>query len=474
MSVRVRFAPSPTGYLHVGGARTALFNYLFAKKMGGSFILRIEDTDRERSTVEAEKAIMEDLKWLGLFWDEGPYRQTDRLDIYRKHAEELVKKGLAYPCYCTEREIEKMREEMMKKGMAPRYDGRCRNLSEEERKRLEAEGRVPVLRFRVPDEGEISFNDVVKGKVRFNLSEIGDFIIMRSDGIPTYNFAVVIDDHYMSITHVIRADEHIANTPKQILIYEAFDWTPPEFVHVSMILGPDRKKLSKRHGAVSVGKYREDGYLPEALDNYLLLLGWSSPNDREIFSMEEMIEAFSLDRLSKSPAVFDAGKLRWMNGYYMRNLPLEKVFLYAKPFFRDAGFPDDDVWLKKIVSVYREHTSTLKEMVNEALPLISYSLSEGSELMENLRKEHVPRVLRSFIDTFSPHIGRDLNASDVWELLKDLVKSLGLKTGKVLFPLRIALTGRRSGPELYHFIELIGVEEAIRRARKTLDLLEGK
>ena len=297
-------------------------------------------------------------------------------------------------------------------------------------------------------------------------------MIMRSDGVPTYNFAVVIDDHYMNITHVIRADEHIANTPKQLLIYRAFEWDPPQFVHVSMILGPDRKKLSKRHGAVSVGKYREDGYLPEALDNYLLLLGWSSPDEREIFSMEEMIEAFSLDRLSKSPAVFDAGKLRWMNGYYMRKLPLERIFSYAKPFFQRAGFPDDDVWLKRVVSVYREHTSTLREMVEEAIPLIRYSLSPKDELMKNLRKEEVPNILRSFIELFSPYAERELGATEVWELLRSLVKSLGLKTGKVLFPLRVALTGRRSGPELYHFIELIGIEEAIGRAKRALEMLE--
>ncbi len=472
LSVRVRFAPSPTGYLHVGGARTALFNYLFAKKTKGAFILRIEDTDRERSTVEAEKAIMEDLRWLGLHWDEGPYRQTERVDLYRKHAEELVQRGLAYPCYCTEAEIEEMREEMLSLGIAPKYSGRCRNLSESDRKKLESEGRVAAIRFKVPEGGEISFKDIVRGELKFRFSDIGDFVIMRSDGLPTYNFAVVIDDHHMNITHVIRADEHIANTPKQLLIYQAFGWDPPQFAHVSMILGPDRSKLSKRHGAVAISQYRKDGYLPSAMDNYLLLLGWSSPDDREIFSMDEMIELFSLDRLSRNPAIFDINKLRWMNGYYMRKLPLDEVYEQAIPFFLEKGFPMNADWLKKVVAVYREHTSTLREMVEEALPLISFSLPFDSSIEEELKFDHVTQVLKAFLEVFTPYKYKEVSASLAWELLKGVVDRVGLKRGKVLFPLRIALTGRKTGPELYHFIELIGVKEALERAQRVLDYLE--
>ncbi|MDK2871080.1 MAG: nondiscriminating glutamyl-tRNA synthetase [bacterium] len=474
VDVRVRFAPSPTGFLHVGGARTALYNYLFAKKMKGTFILRIEDTDRERSTLEAEKAIMEDLEWLGLLWDEGPYRQTERLSLYKEHALDLLKRGLAYKCYCTESEIEEMREEMLLKGIAPRYNGRCRDLSEEERERFEKEGRKPAIRFKVPGDGEITFEDIVRGHFKFSLADIGDFVIMRSDGIPTYNFAVVIDDHYMGITHVIRADEHIANTPKQLLLYEAFGWKPPQFAHVSMILGPDRSKLSKRHGAVAISQYRRDGYIPEAMNNYLLLLGWSSPDDREIFSMEEMIEAFSLDRLSKSPAVFDIGKLTWMNGHYMRSLPLEKIYEYSLPFFLEKGFSMNEEWLKKVVFVYREHTSTLREMVEEALPLIRFSLPFSSDVEEVLEGEDVPKILEAFLEVFYPFKYKEVSSSEIWELLKEVVSKVGLKRGKVLFPLRVAITGRRSGPELYYIIELIGIKEALRRVQEVLSYIKGK
>ncbi|MCX8127376.1 MAG: glutamate--tRNA ligase [Synergistetes bacterium] len=474
MNVRVRFAPSPTGFLHVGGARTALYNYLFAKRMGGSFILRIEDTDRERSTIEAEKSIMEDLKWLGLFWDEGPYRQTERLSLYKEHALELLEKGFAYKCYCTESEIEEMRDEMLLRRIAPKYNGRCKKLSEDEKRRLENEGRVPAIRFKVPESGELIFKDIVRGELRFSLSDVGDFVIMRSDGIPTYNFAVVVDDHYMSITHVIRADEHIANTPKQLLIYQAFGWEPPQFAHVSMILGPDRSKLSKRHGAVSISQYRKEGYLPEAMNNYLLLLGWSPPDEREIFSMDEMMKAFSLDRLSKSPAIFDIGKLRWMNGHYMRNLPLDKVYEYSLPFFLEKGFPMDEGWLKRVVFVYREHTSTLQEMVDEALPLINFSLPLPLEMEETLRDENVPKVLKTFIEVFSPFKYKNVSFSEAWELLKEVVNRVGLKRGKVLFPLRVAITGRKSGPELYYIIELLGVRKALLRVEEVLSYVGGK
>jgi len=283
-----------------------------------------------------------------------------------------------------------------------------------------------------------------------------------------------VDDHYMGITHVIRADEHIANTPKQLLLYEAFGWTPPSFAHVSMILGPDRSKLSKRHGAVSISQYRREGYLPEAINNYLLLLGWSSPDDREIFSMEEMIEAFSLDRLSNSPAVFDIGKLRWMNGHYMRSLSLDKVYEYSLPFFLEMGFPMVEEWLKRVVFVYREHTSTLREMVEDALPLVRFSLPLPPDIEEELVKGDVLRVLDAFIEVFSPFKYGELSPSEIWELLKEVVSKVGLKRGKVLFPLRLAITGRRSGPELYHIIELMGVKEALRRVQEISSYIRRK
>jgi len=334
-NVRVRIAPSPTGYLHVGTAHTALFNWLFARHNKGTFILRIEDTDLARSTKEYEENIIEGLKWLGLYWDEGPYYQTQRLDLYRKYADELLKKGLAYYCYCTPEELEERRKEALAQKKPPRYDRKCLYLSDEERARYEREGRKPAIRLLVP-EGKTVFNDIIRGEIEFNNEDIGDFVIMKSDGIPTYNFAVVIDDYTMGITHVIRGEDHISNTPKQLFIYNAFGWTPPEFAHLPLLLGPDRSKLSKRHGVTSVTEYKKMGYLPQALVNYLALLGWTPEENREIYTVEELIELFDLRRVTKNPGIFDVTKLEWINTQHIRRLSLEELADLTYPFFKGS------------------------------------------------------------------------------------------------------------------------------------------
>ena len=348
--VRVRFAPSPTGPFHIGGARSALFNFLFARKYGGKVILRIEDTDRERSSRGSEQDIMNSMGWLGITWDEGPdvggefgpYRQMERLSIYEKYVQQLFDKGYAYYCYCTEEELEALRQEQMAKGEMVRYTGRCRDLTEEERKAFEAEGRKAVVRFRVPEEEIIKINDLVRGEVSFESSGIGDFIIVKSDGVPTYNFAVVVDDHEMGITHVIRAEEHLSNTPRQVLIYNALGIPLPEFAHISLILGKDHSKMSKRHGATSINQYMELGYLPEALVNFLALLGWAPEGEEEVLSMEELIAGFSLDRVSKSPAVFDLEKLQWLNGLYIRSSDIERITRMALPYYQKAGYASEN------------------------------------------------------------------------------------------------------------------------------------
>ncbi|HXC61273.1 MAG TPA: glutamate--tRNA ligase, partial [Nitrospiria bacterium] len=366
-SVRVRFAPSPTGYLHIGGVRTALFNWLFARHHGGVFILRIEDTDRSRSTEEAIQVIEEGMRWLGLNWDEGPYRQTDRLDKYREHADILFKEGKAYWCDCSSEQLEARRAEALRKGLPPKYDGRCRD-------RGLASGPNRALRFRTPQTGQTVVEDLVKGTVVFDNIQLDDLILVRADGFPTYNFCVVLDDADMKITHVIRGDDHLNNTPRQLHLYHAFGYSPPKFAHLSMILGPDKARLSKRHGATSVLAYREMGYLPEALVNYLSRLSWSS-GDQEIFSLQELVEKFSLEVVGKSAAVFNPDKLLWLNAHYIhtgdpdRLIALLKPFLALEGLIKDVGaiheLPlHDAAWLKKMGLALKERSRTMVEMAH--------------------------------------------------------------------------------------------------------------
>src|SRR4030066_1980634 len=343
-NVRVRFAPAPTGLLHIGNARTALFNYIFAKSYGGIFILRIEDTDLERSTETSIDHILEDLKWLGIRWEEGPdqggpegpYRQSQRLSLYRGYADQLLKEGRAYKCFCSPERLESLRKEQLSRGMMPKYDGRCRSLSEGEISKMESEGLRPVLRFRV-DKGMVVFEDLIHGRMNFDLDGIGDFIIVRSDGRAAYNFACVIDDHSMHVSLVIRGDDHLSNTPRQILVYRALGWEPPVFAHHPLILGPDRSPLSKRHGATAVSQYREEGFLPEALLNYLVLLGWTSPSGEEILSMEEIVEAFSLSGLSRNAPIHSRKKLEWINSQYIRKTDKDRLTRLLLPYFEKAG-----------------------------------------------------------------------------------------------------------------------------------------
>ncbi|GAV24354.1 glutamate--tRNA ligase [Carboxydothermus islandicus] len=475
--VRVRFAPSPTGPLHIGGARSALFNYLFARKNNGVFIVRIEDTDLERSSRESEKNILESLKWLGITWDEGievggengPYRQTERLNLYQKYARKLIEEGFAYYCFCTEEELEEERKNLLAKGEMPRYLGKCRNLTPAEKEKYLAEGRKPTVRFKVPAGRTIVINDLVRGVVTFETDGIGDFIIVKSDGIPTYNFAVVIDDVTMGITHVLRGEEHLSNTPRQILIYEALGFKIPEFAHISLILGKDRTKMSKRHGATSVENYREKGYLPEALVNFLALLGWSPGTEEEIFTMEQLIERFSLDRVAKNPAIFDLDKLNWINGYYIRNSELSRIVELSLPYFQSCGYvsnnPTDEEMRKltKVVEATREYVVTLSELPEHAAIFYQKELIFEEEAKTFLAEEETRNILRKIADKIKEIPG--FEEEEIKGFLKKLPKELGVGGKKVYMPLRAALTGKTHGPELYQVMAILGPEEAERRIK---------
>jgi len=473
--LKVRFAPSPTGPLHIGGARSALFNYLLAKSQGGKLVLRIEDTDRERSSRQAEENIKASLRWLGINWDEGidvggpngPYRQTERLEIYNKYLNELLETGWAYPCYCSAAELEQERQAQVQRGETPRYSGRCRNLSDAERRSFEARGITPTIRFRVPEGRTITIRDLVRGTVKFETDGLGDYIIAKSDGLPTYNFAVVVDDATMGITHVIRAEEHLSNTPRQVLIYEALGLKEPQFGHISLILGEDHTKMSKRHGATSIEQYREQGYLPEALVNFLALLGWSPAQENEILTMEELIGQFSLERVSKSPAVFDLAKLNWLNAHYLREAEPARLFELARPFFEEAGYlkkdpaAEEKEQLLKITALLQGRIEKLADLpAAAALFFNDRPLPEDDTAREALQDPDLPRVLPAFkakikITSAEP--------AALKKMLKDLTKELGLGGKKVYMPLRVLLTGQTHGPELPEIMAILGTERVLTR-----------
>lgn len=474
--VRVRFAPSPTGPFHIGGARSALFNWLLARRLGGKLVLRIEDTDLERSSRESEENIKEALRWLGITWDEGvdiggpygPYRQTERLDTYRPYTEKLLATGQAYYCYCTDEELEAERQELLAKGQMPRYMGRCRHLTPEDKARFEAEGRKPAIRFHVPENRQIVFTDMVRGTVSFDSNGIGDFVIVKSDGIPVYNYAVVIDDSLMHITHVIRAEEHLSNTPRQILIYDALGFALPEFGHISLILGKDRAKMSKRHGATSVEQYRNLGYLPEALVNFLALLGWSPVGEEEIFSLQELIEQFSMDRVAKNPAVFDIDKLNWINAHYIKQASADKITELAIPHLKAAGYINGEMtaeqkaWLVDMVAVLQEHLSYAAQIVDHVDIFFNDNIEfENDEARQVLLDDDIPKVMDSFRTKLNQLDVVDV--SSVKPLLKSIIKELKLGGKKVYMPLRVALTGKMHGPELYNIIPLLGKKRALDR-----------
>jgi nondiscriminating glutamyl-tRNA synthetase len=474
--VRVRFAPSPTGSLHVGNARTALFNFLFARQTGGVFILRLEDTDRERSTPEAEKAILEDLRWLGLDWDEGPggsgpfgpYRQSERMEIYRRYARELLGKGLAYRCYCTPEELEEKRKRLLARGIPPMYDGRCRHLKPEEAQSLIQAGRPASLRFRV-DARSVEFEDRVRGRMSFDGRKIGDFVILRSDGIAPYNFAVVIDDAQMEVTHVIRGEDHLANTARQVLLYRALGWDPPRFAHLSMILGPDRTPLSKRHGATAVSHFREAGYLPEGLVNYLALLGWSSEDGKEIFSLQELIQGFSLGRLSRSPAVFDGEKLNWVNRAHLKALQGEKGLELARPFLRNSGLELEGIresWLAAALEAVWTEVDTLSQIPDRVKFLFDEGWELESEAEALLAREESRKVIAGLREEL--RLVEEVKMENYRQVLSGLANRAGVSGRGLYLPLRAALTGRTHGPELEKVFVLLGKEKILKRADSVL------
>ena len=480
--IRVRYAPSPTGHLHIGNARTALFNYLFARNQGGKFIIRIEDTDQKRNIEGGEESQLKYLKWLGIDWDEsvdvggeyGPYRQSERNDIYKDLYEELLEKGLAYKCYCTEEEIEAEREEQLGRNETPKYSGKCRHLTEEERSKLEAEGRKPSIRFAVPSDKVFTFKDMVKDDVSFEAEGIGDFVIVKKDGIPTYNFAVAVDDHLMKISHVLRGDDHISNTPKQLMIYEAFGWEPPEFGHMTLIVNESRKKLSKRDESIIqfIEQYEELGYLPEALFNFIALLGWSPSGEEEIFSKEEFIKMFDADRLSKSPALFDTQKLTWMNNQYVKQLDVSRAVELSLPHLVKAGkvsaelSEEEAKWVYHLVDLYQEQMSFGAEIVKLSQLFFKEELDFEAEAKEVLAEEQVPEVMRAFLQELDSL--ETFSADEIKKAIKAVQKSTGQKGKKLFMPIRAAVTGQTHGPDLPKAIALLGKEKIKQRVESIL------
>ncbi len=471
MPVRVRFAPSPTGYLHLGGARTALFNWIFARNRGGVFILRIEDTDKLRSTEESTGGILSSMHWLGLDWDEGPgvggeyepYFQMQRLPFYRAVMEQLLDRGKAYCCYCTQQELEARRDAALAEGKSPGYDRRCRYLSPQEVAACEAEGRKPAVRFAMPLEGETVVDDLIHGQVRFSNEQLDDLVIMKADGTPTYNFAVVVDDMLMKISHVIRADEHLANTPRQIRIYEALGYPLPKFAHVSMILGEDRTKLSKRHGATSLEEYRDSGYLPEAMFNFLALLGWAYDDKTEIMTRDEIIERFTLEKVNPAPAVFSKDKLDWMNGVYIRSLPPDDLATRLLPFLEDADLTVERETVRRLVPLVQERIKVLGDVVDlvdfcfqeeityDAQLLIGGKMDAAASLTALRRVREVLTEIPAF------------DESTLESVLRDLARQLDLKAGQLFGIIRVSITGKTVAPPLFGTMSVLGKERVLSR-----------
>ncbi|MDR2676440.1 MAG: glutamate--tRNA ligase [Endomicrobium sp.] len=471
--VRVRFAPSPTGDLHIGGIRTALFNWLFAKKKNGTFILRIEDTDEVRSTKESVKIILNTMKWLKLNWNEGPNYQTERkkCGIYKKYADELVTKGFAYPCYCTQEEINEMRQKAQISKLPPKYNGKCRYLTIEDSMKKALKSQNSILRFRMPDDGIVVLDDLIRGKIRFSNSLLDDFVIMKANDMPTYNFACVIDDHLMNITHVLRGDDHISNTPRQIHIYNALNWKIPKFAHMPMILGTDGTRLSKRHGHTSVLDYRKDGYLQDALINYIALLGWSTENSQQIFTVEELIKNFSIERSGKSSATFNLGKLLWLNGEKIRSKTsgeLFKLFIDWIKYTNNEKLIEgwDIDLLRKAIFLEREKIKLLKDIPFLVdfffIKDIEYQKDVVNDiLLSDKSKENAKFVLTESVMRLKHY--DDFSASVLEKYARNLAIEKNIKTKQVFHPIRVAISGRIQGPSLFHMMELMGKNEVIRR-----------
>lgn len=470
--VRVRFAPSPTGYLHVGGVRTVLYNWLFARHHGGQFVLRIEDTDRTRYVADAVDDIQEGLRWLGLTWDIGPLFQSDRLDLYREHAQILLQKGKAYPCFCSPERLRDVRESQKKAGKRPGYDRHCRNLTKEEREKRIREGVPYVIRLAVPLEGQTRGVDALRGEIVFDNRELEDIILLKSDGYPTYHLANVVDDHHMGITHVMRADEWIPSLPYHVLLYQAFDWDLPVFAHLPVILSPDGKgKLSKRHGATRVSEFKAMGILPEALRNYLALLGWSPGDDREILSLEEMIHLFDLKRVRTAPARFDYQKLLWMNSAYIQSMDEDALVDRVRPFLEGAGLDGSDAEIRTMLRLLKDRVKTLQEFVEYG----AYFFKDPQTYDPQGEKKHFkdPTAVAQRLEALL-HRWESLPTWDEKHLedsLRELASVLGVKAGSLIHPVRLAVTGYRVGPSLFTLLVGLGREKVLRRLRRAIDWL---
>ena len=473
-NIRVRFAPSPTGYLHIGGSRTALFNWLFAKHNQGTFVLRIEDTDVERSSQASEGTIISSLRWLGLDWDEGPdiggefgpYRQCERLAIYNEYAEELLKQGKAYYCYCIEEELEERRTQALAEKRTPGYDGRCRNLSTKEQEQLKASGRKPSIRFHVPDEmPAVIIQDEVRGQVVFQPDTLKDFVIVRSNGVASYNYAVVIDDSLMKITHVIRGEDHLSNTPKQVLIYQALGFNLPHFAHLPLMLGEDGSRLSKRHGATSTEAFKDMGYLSEAMVNYLALRGWAEGDgiNRELYAACDLIDCFSIEGVSKSAAIFDMQKLTWMNGIYIRQLPIDKLVQLCLPYIEQAVYRVRDmVWFRQVVELLQERLEKLSDIVELARYFFIADFILDEEARAVMDADGTRDVVAGFAELLKK--GEEyVTKEECSEMIKAVGKELGVKGKGLFIPIRVALTGCVHGPDLPIIISILGRDECLKR-----------
>lgn len=483
MTVRVRFAPSPTGYVHIGGLRTALYNYLFAKQNDGKYILRIEDTDRTRYVEGAVEGIVKAMEWSGVMHDEGlfledgklvqrgecgPYVQSERLDIYKEYIEKLLEGGHAYYCFCSKERLEKVRQEQKAKGLTPKYDGFCRDISLQEARKRAANGEAHVIRLRLPENKDITFDDIVRGKVTMNTSDLDDQVLMKTDGYPTYHFAVIVDDHLMGITHVIRGEEWLSSTPKHIFMYEAFGWEAPQFVHLPNILNKNKKKLSKRHGDVAVEDFEKKGYLPEALVNYIALVGWNPEGTGEIMSIEEMIEKFSLDRVSKSGGVFDVDKLNWVNSHYIKNGDLDRLTKLCIPYLVEDGLIKEEEkdekfeWVKRIVKSAQERIEYLAQISEYAKRFFGEEVElENEDVKDMLKKEHVASLLNIFKDKVKN--ADEINDEFGKKVFKMIQKESGIKGKNLYMPIRAALTGQLHGPDIDQIIVILGRETIIKR-----------
>ena len=489
--VRVRFAPSPTGYLHIGGLRTALYNYFFAKKNNGKFILRIEDTDQTRLVEDAIENLIESLAWAGVEYDEGvfvenhqvvqkgeygPYIQSQRLDIYKKYVDELIEKGDAYYCFCSKERLDHLRDEQKIKGLVPKYDGFCRNISlEEAKKRVEA-GEEHVVRLKLPHNLDIKFHDLVRGDIVINTNDIDDQVLLKSDGFPTYHMAVVVDDHLMKISHIVRGEEWLPSTPKHIYLYDAFGWEKPEYVHLPTVLNKDRKKLSKRQGDVSVDDFRLKGYLPEGIVNYLALVGWSPEDNEELLSMEQMIDKFTFERVSKTGGIFDKDKLDWVDGHYIRISSVERITDHAIPYLIEAGYIDEEFsktnyeWLKVLVDTVKESLSTVMEVVEKVKFIFDEDLEIEEEGAKDLLKgEQVPDLLKGILEELKNVEEIDMEYAKTF--MKTVQKATGIKGKNLFMPTRVAISGSEHGPEMVNILYLLGKDKIIKRVNKVLNNL---